>query len=137
VRLSSNRKPSAYREREDQLRKARTAAPTLREVHPGTSLVNVQLQFDTTAMPNHAPQSFTLYPPARLYLSYPCPFGDCTGVFELGAAAGPALRGERHTVSGSMECGGLRSRDGAQGQACGLGLKYSITAQQEPRGPSR
>jgi hypothetical protein len=70
-----------------------------------------------------------MYPAAQAFFEYPCPYGDCDGIYELGAAAAQALGGEHSAVSGTLECRGLRSRDGLQRQPCGLAMSYTITTQ--------
>jgi hypothetical protein len=132
MRLLPRQKPSAFRERKERLRKARDAAQTLRSAFPNATLVNVQLQFLPASAPPHAAQSFVIYPGARAFFEYPCPYGDCDGIYELGAAAVQALAQDSSGVSGTLECGGLRSRDGLQRQPCGLNMSYTITARHEP-----
>jgi hypothetical protein len=118
--------------RQDQLRKARTNAQKLRDVHPDTALVEVQLEFLSAAEPRHTSQSFTLYPPARLHFSYPCPFGDCSGVYELDAPAGQTLRREKKKVTGTLDCEGTRTAEGTGKRSCGLRVSYTIVAHHEP-----
>lgn len=132
MRFPPRNKVSAYREREERLRKGRLSAQTLREASPETTLVNVQLKFLPIAAPPHAAQSFVLYPSARAFFSYPCPYGDCDGVYDLSAEAARALGREKSRVTGTVECAGARSRDGLQAQPCGLRVSYTIGAQHEP-----
>lgn len=133
MRFPPRNKVSAFREREENLRKARLSAQTLRDAAPEASLVDVQLAFLPAAAPPHAAQSFQLYPPARAFFSYPCPYGDCDGVYNLGVEAARVLVREKSSVAGTVECAGSRSRDGLQGQTCGLRMTYSISAQHEPK----
>ncbi|MEJ1962021.1 MAG: hypothetical protein WDO56_10970 [Gammaproteobacteria bacterium] len=132
MRFAQRKKTSVFREREELLRRGRAAAQTLRTAHPSVTSVSVQLRFLSKEVPFHAPQSFALYPPAKMHLAFPCPFGDCSGIYELDEAGLPALKGEKNTVTGKLECSGLRSRDGASGQPCGLWVSYTITAHHEP-----
>ena len=132
MRFAQRKKTSVFREREEQLRRGRAAAQTLRSAHPAITSIGVQLRFLSKEVPFHAPQSFALYPPAKMHLAFPCPFGDCSGIYELDEAAMPALTGDKQTVNGKVECAGLRSRDGASGQPCGLWVSYSITAHRDP-----
>lgn len=113
------------------------AAPALRIAAPTASIVKVTLQFVPPALPMYADQSFSLYPSARAYFGYPCPYGDCNGIFDLGAAARRTLNREEDQVVGSLVCEGLRSRDGASRQACGMRVTYTITAQHEPAAEAR
>jgi hypothetical protein len=132
MRPLPRQKPSAFRERKERLRRAADAAQTLRSACPNAALVIVQLQFLPAAAPPHAAQSFSLYPGARAFFEYACPYGDCDGIYELGAAASQALSPEHPDVSGTLECSGLRSRNGLQRQPCGLRVDYTITVRREP-----
>lgn len=133
MRLQPRQKLSAFRERKERFRKARDGTQTLRSAFPDATLVNVHLQFLPASAPPHAAQSFVMYPSARAFFQYPCPYGDCDGVYELGAAAIQVLARESSGVSGTLECCGLRSRDGLQRQPCGLRVSYAIAARHEPQ----
>lgn len=127
MRSRPTSKPSAFREREERLRAGRAAAPALRSVAPGAALVNVHLRFLPATAPLHAAQSFVLYPAAKAFFSYPCPYGDCDGVYDLDSEARRVLTGEKGRVTGTLECAGVRSREGLQRQPCGLRVSYTIT----------
>jgi hypothetical protein len=135
MQLQPRQKPSLFRERKERMRRAREAAQTLRSAFPHATLVNIQLQFLPAAAPPHASQSFVMYPAARAFFEYPCPYGDCDGIYQLGAAAVQALGQGNSPVSGTLECAGVRSRDGLQRQACGLPVSYTITVQHAPEHP--
>jgi hypothetical protein len=130
MRRVARQKPTASRERRERLRKAHDAAQTLRSAFPDAAAVRVQLQFLPLTVPPHAEQSFVMYPAARAFFEYPCPYGDCDGIYELGAAAVQALAWDSSGVSGTVECCGLRCRDGLPGQPCGLRMSYTIKARQ-------
>lgn len=131
MRPVPRQKVSPFREREERLRKGRDAAQTLRAAYPHASLVNIQLRFLPATAPLHAAQSFVLYPAARAYFSYPCPYGDCDGIYDLAAPAAQALAKKSGAVNGTLECAGVRSRDGLQRQPCGLRVSYTISAQHD------
>jgi hypothetical protein len=128
MRFSSRPKVPTVRDRAEELRKRRASAGTLREVSPGTALVNVQLSFLPLSEPPHAAQSFVLYPAARAFFEYPCPYGDCDGVYDFSAEAKRALRKEKEPVTGTIECSGMRSHERSQKDKCGLRVRYSISA---------
>jgi hypothetical protein len=92
----------------------------------------VQLRFLPPSAPPHGAQSFELYPGARAFFCYPCPRGDCDGIYDLSAAASRALGPGPCEVTGTLECCGLRFRDSPQQQACSLRVSYTIKAQYEP-----
>jgi hypothetical protein len=131
MRTRSRNKPSAVREREDRLRAGRAAAQTLRAVSPTALFVNVQLRFSPTAAPAHATQSFVLYPAAKAYFGYPCPYGDCTGIYDLDLEASRAMARGKSRVTGTLECVGERSRMGQPRERCGLQMRYVITTKHE------
>jgi len=96
--------------------------------------MNVELQFLPAAAPPHAAQSFVLYPAAKAYFTYPCPYGDCDGAYDLDVEASRAMaspHGQKGRVSGTLECTGMRSREGLPRQSCGLHVRYIITATHE------
>jgi hypothetical protein len=92
--------------------------------------VAVRLQFLGEEVPRHAEQSFVLYPAARAYFGFPCPYGDCDGIFDLSDAAQSALQHFAIDASGTLECGGARSRHRMPRQHCGLQVSYAVTAEQ-------
>src|SRR5262249_20288754 len=124
-----NNKATQARDRAEAMRKRRADSAKLHDVSPRTSRMNVQLNFRPLAAPPHAAQSFVLYPAARAFFEYPCPYGDCAGVYDLSAEAQRVLTQDRKRVSGTFECVGVRSRVGAENQACGLKVSYAISVE--------
>lgn len=113
------------------MRVGRAAAQTLRRVSPTAISVNVQLRFLPATAPAHVAQSFVLYPAAKAYFAYPCPYGDCSGIYDLDLEATRAIGQEKSRVTGTLECAGLRSRAGQAREQCGLQVKYMITVKHE------
>lgn len=74
------------------------------------------------------PQSHILHPPARAYFSFPCPYCDCDGRFELAAAVQAAVEDPSHRVEGMVECAGLRASDYDPKSVCHLRLRFALTA---------
>jgi hypothetical protein len=126
MRLSPNRKAVPAADRRDALRKARAAAPVLREAWPHASMVRVELAFGENLALDHAPQAFSIYPPARAHFVYACPFGNCDGAFDLNAIAFDALEAGERKVRGALTCAGHRTRDGGSHGPCELTVRYSI-----------
>jgi len=126
MRLSAPRKAAIPSDRRDVLRQARAAAPTLRVAYPRASLVRVELAFQETSRPEHTPQGFSIYPPAKAHFVYACPFGDCDGVYDLNAITLEALARGSGSARGTLICSGHRSRDGKLGCSCDLTASYSI-----------
>jgi hypothetical protein len=114
--------------REQRLRQIRTVAQTLRSACPSAALVTVKLEFLADATLTHAAQSFALYPGARAVFCYPCPYGDCDGIYDLSTEADQILNQQRPRVTGISRCCGTRSRLGQAKTGCGLGVRYTISA---------
>lgn len=129
LRLASQKDAAAFQDRAERLRRGRAAAQPLREVSRGVMYVAVRLRFLADEGQSHADQSFVLYPAARAYFGFPCPFGDCNGIFDLTDAAESTLQHSPHPATGTLECSGTRSRHRAPGQPCGLRLSYTVTAE--------
>jgi len=106
----------------------RAAAPPLRELSPHATHVIVRLQFRSDETLTHADQSIVLYPSARAYFGFPCPYGDCDGIYDLTRAAQLALTSWSPQPSGILECSGTRARHRLLGP-CGLRLSYTVTAE--------
>jgi len=133
MRFPSRKKEIQVRDRTELMRKRRADAGILRDLSPRTARVTVHLSFLPTATPPHAAQSFTLYPSARAFFEYPCPHGDCLGIYDLDAEAKRALAEDRKRLTGTVECTGTRSRPGLLQQPCGLCVTYSISVERAPK----
>ena len=127
MRLSRNKKVVAPPDRREELRRGRTAAATLRTACPEAASVRVELEFRSATGEAHVPQAFALFPPAKAYFVYPCPYGDCDGLYDLQAVALQALQGKQKRSRGTLKCAGSRSRDKTVGRPCELQMTYSIT----------
>jgi len=112
----------------DQMRRDRAAALALRTAFPSVHQLRIELRFEGSAANKPASQSHMLYPPARAFFSYPCPYSDCDGHFDLGDAVKAALANDSNLSAGVIECHGLRSRDYASKQPCLLRIFYEVTA---------
>jgi len=126
MRFSSNRKSASPSDRRDELRQARAAAPTLRVACPAAALVRVELAFQEESGPAHAPQAFSVYPPAKAHFVYTCRFGDCDGVYDLNEVALGTLGSGKRKSRGKLRCTGTRSRNGKPDSPCELAATYSI-----------
>lgn len=128
-RLTTRKSVSGFQDRAERLREGRAAAALLREVCPKATHIAVLLKFEA---PPHADQSFVLYPGARAYFGFPCPYGDCDGIYDLSHAAQSILLGTAPQATGTLECGGVRSRHRIPRQACGLQVSYIVNTQRLP-----
>jgi hypothetical protein len=114
--------------RADQLRRDRSAAQAVRAVFPSVYQLRIELKFEGPFSNTPTAQSHVLYPPARAFFGYPCPYSDCDGHFDLGDAVKAALADKSNVSSGVLECHGSRARDHASKQPCLLQILYEITA---------
>lgn len=136
MRLSRNTKVVARWDRRDELKKGRAAAETLRTACPDAASVRVALEFRTATGEAHVPQIYSLFPPAKAHFVYPCPYGDCDGLFDLQAIGAETLR-EQKRARGTLKCTGSRcSHGGAEGRPCELQVNYSISVTMSRRLPA-
>ena len=119
---------AARQERTDRLRRDRAAALTLRTVFPAIRQLRLELKFEGTTANTPASQSHVLHPPARAFFTFPCPYADCNGQFDLTGAVDAALGDQAHETEGILECAGVRAWDYASKQPCRLQLHFRVTA---------
>jgi hypothetical protein len=112
----------------DQLRRDRAAAVLLRTAFPSVQHLRIDLTFQGNGSSVPTPQSHVLYPPARAFFEFRCPFSDCDGQFDLGDAVKAALADAAHEARGELECRGSRGSDPTSKRACGLQLGYEVRA---------
>jgi hypothetical protein len=121
--------PAAMRqERMDQFRRDRATAPVLRATFPTVEQLRVELKFEAPGPSTPTSQSHVLYPPARAFFEYPCPYWDCDGQFDLGGAVRAAVADATHRAEGVLECQGSRIGDRGSRHSCLLRLLYEVTA---------
>jgi len=125
--------PAAERqESRDRLRRDRAAALALREAFPAVQQLRLELLFQGSSATTPAPQSHTLHEAARAFFKFPCPYADCDGYFDLGAAIEAAVADPAHRATGEQGCSGKRAvRLGAK-EPCQLRLNYTVTATRHP-----
>jgi hypothetical protein len=70
-----------------------------------------------------------MHPPARAFFQFVCPYANCDGTFDLSPAARLVIEQSSLQSAGTLECPGTRSRDGVTRQACGIQLRYVISAE--------
>ena len=122
--------PSAAtrQDRRDQLRRDRATALVLRAAFPAVQQLRIELKFDGPGSSVPTPQSHVLYPPARAFFEYPCPYSDCDGQFDLAGAVKTALADPAHRVEGVLACQGSRGHERTSRRPCQLQLAYQISA---------
>ena len=127
MRLSQARGAAMRQDRSSRLHRDRDAAPKLRTMFPVVEQLHVELRFEGGGAATPVPQSHVLHPPARAYFSFPCPYADCDGRFELAAAVQAAVEDPSHPVEGVLECAGSRVSDFRSKPLCQLRLHFTIT----------
>jgi hypothetical protein len=70
-----------------------------------------------------------MHPPARAYFSFPCPYEDCDGEFDLAEAIATMARDKEDSSKGKVMCPGHRNRGDSARAPCQLTLDYRVTAQ--------
>ncbi len=128
MRLAQANQAGTRQGRMDQLRRDRSAAQPLRTAYPAVHELRIELRFEGQTSNTPVPQSHLMYPPARAFFSYPCPYSDCDGHFDLGHAVKAALENASNVSAGVLECQGSRAHDHASKQICLLQIFYEITA---------
>jgi hypothetical protein len=111
----------------ERLRRERAKAPSLRAAFPAVELLRLELNFRASA-DTPASQSHVLHPPSAAFFTFPCPYADCDGQFDLGSAVRAALGDPAHRAQGMLECTGTRSGKHAAKKPCVLCLDYIVTA---------
>jgi len=112
----------------DQLRRDRATASLLRAAFPAVQQLRIELKFVGPGSSVPTPQSHVLYPPARAFFEYPCPYSDCDGQFDLANAVTAALADPAHRVEGVLACHGSRGHEPTSRRPCQLQLVYEVTA---------
>jgi len=115
------------RGRMDQLRHDWAAARVLRAAFPTVRQLRIELKFAEPGSSAPTPQSHVLFPPARAFFAYPCPYADCNGQFDLADAVTAATSNAKHQAGGVLECGGSRGGDHSK-RSCLLRVLYEVTA---------
>lgn len=128
MRLGQARSAATRQDRSSQLRREQEAAPKLRAMFPAVEQLRFELSFEGGAVSTPVPQAHVLHPPARAYFSFPCPYADCDGRFELAATVQAAVDHPSHRMEGVLECTGSRASDFASKQPCQLRLHFTLTA---------
>lgn len=128
MRLGPTRTGAARQDHSSQARRDQEAVPKLRAMFPAVEQLRIDLSFEGGGTTTPVPQSRILHPPAHAQFSFPCPYGDCDGRFELGAAVHAAVEDPSHRLEGVLECVGSRASDIASKSPCRLRLHFTLTA---------
>jgi len=127
-RLAPSRNLDAHQQRVELLRRNRAASLSLRVAFPAVQ--ELRLEFKFLGVTPNAPgsQSHVLHPPARAFFTFPCPYANCDGQYDLTDAVNAAVADPAHRAEGMLDCSGLRARKYDSKQPCLLNLSYTVTA---------
>lgn len=128
MKLATGNAAAVREARGEKLRRDRASSQIIRAAFPSIQKLRLELTFSGSHPNIPAPQLHELYPPARAFFIYPCPYSGCDGHFDLSAAVSSAIGGKGHIVTGTMECGGSRPRDHLSRQSCLLHLTFDVKA---------
>jgi hypothetical protein len=128
MRLVSPRNADPHQLRMDQLRRDRAAALPLRAAFPAVQQLRLEFQFLATTTNGPGSQSHVLHPPARAFFTYPCPYANCDGQFDLTEAVNAAMDVPTHRAEGILKCAGVRAQKFDSKHPCGLHLVYAVIA---------
>lgn len=138
MRFVMSRNADAHQQRMDQLRRARGASASLRVAFPTVQQLRLELQFAGGHANPPGSQSYVLHPPALAFFTYPCPYANCDGQFELSHAVNSALDDPSLRTEGMLDCAGQRAQKHDSRHPCQLRLHYTIVATrpQRPTSPT-
>lgn len=128
MKLAPTRGGASRQDRAPQPPRDQEAVPKLRTMFPTVEQLRFDLHFEGGGASTPVSQSRILHPPARAYFSFPCPYGDCDGWFDLTTVVHAAVGGPSHRIEGVLECAGLRSGEVASKSPCRLHLRFTLTA---------
>ena len=129
----SHAKADAHQQRVDQLRGDRAAAAPLRVAFPAIQQLRIELTFVGQSANPPGSQSHVLHPPARAFFTYPCPYANCDGQFDLRHLVNVALDDPSLRTEGILECAGRRAQKHDSRHPCQLHLIYTIIATRPER----
>ena len=103
MKLGNTRGAPTSQDRSAQLRRDQEAAPKLRTAFPKVEQLRFDLRFEGGGSSTPVPQSRILHPPARAHFTFPCPYSDCNGGFDLAAAVDRAVANPAHRIEGVLD----------------------------------
>jgi hypothetical protein len=128
MRLARAKSTGVREARVEQLRRDRAGSQAMRAAFPSVQKLRLAFTFSGSHQNMPTSQRHELYPAARAFFTYPCPYPGCDGHFDLSTAVRSAIEGSSHLAQGAIECGGSRPRDHASRQSCLLQLRYEVDA---------
>jgi hypothetical protein len=131
MKLTSGSAGSGREQMRERQRRDRSATPLMRARYPKFASLRLDFMFVDSAAFTPAPQVTVLHPPARAYFSFPCPYSDCDGEFDLSTVVEELARSGETQAGAQLKCCGRRARGGEGRVPCQLVLEYTVNAQVE------
>lgn len=125
--IKPSRPLDARQLRADQLRRDRAASRSIRAAFPAVQQLCLAFKFAGATANAPGSQSHVLHPPAQAFFTYPCPYANCDGQYDLTDAVNSALDNPAYRAEGMLECRGLRAQKYDSKQPCQLHLIYTVT----------
>jgi len=132
MKFTAPKRTAVRQQRQERWRRDRAAAQTLRSGFPRVERMRIDLSFLDRNSFAPAAQTHILHPAAQAFFAFPCPYADCEGRFDLSAAVADVVARSADQAEGSLECSGVRFRDGLHNQSCQLRLQFVLTAHYAP-----
>jgi hypothetical protein len=132
MRFTAPKRTAVRKDLQERWRRERAAAQTLRTGFPRVERMRIELSFLGENSFAPAAQTHILHPAAQAFFAFQCPYSDCDGRFDLSGVVTQTVARSADHAEGTLECSGVRFRDGQREQACLLRLKFSLTAHYAP-----
>ena len=129
MKLVSSRGSDGRGQTRERQRRDRALTPLMRDRYPTMTSLQLDFDFSDDEKFSPAPQVIVLHPPARAYLIFACPYGDCDGEFNLAPAVDELVNSGASRDHGQLRCSGRRTSGRAAHGACCLVLEYQLRLQ--------
>jgi hypothetical protein len=126
MKMSRLPKSAAPTSRHERLRQARLAASRISSAYPAVLQICLKLEFQDESR-SLAEQMHQLNGPSQAFFRFPCPHGDCEGIFDLDSAIAGLVSSAADEAVDRIRCGGMR-RARVQ-HPCGVQLEYRISVE--------
>jgi hypothetical protein len=124
MKIAYTKSPNTRGLMRERHRRDRAQTPTMRTRYPQLESLRLDFDFSDSGPFTPAPQVTVLHPPATAFFSFPCPYDDCDGEFDLTSPIDTMVRGGEKHCEGQLRCSG--HRNGNKGKfSCTLTLAFS------------
>jgi hypothetical protein len=126
MKLVTGRAGDGRGQMRERQRRDRALTPLIRDRYPTMDSLQIDFDFSDKEQFSPAPQVIVLHPPARAYLIFACPYGDCDGEFNLAPAVDEMVNSGESRDQGQLRCSGRRSGSRESHSSCCLVLEYQL-----------